>query len=142
MLVHVACLPESEYCRGLIQEALELIGNKWAVPLILTLYARSPLRNSDLRKSVRGISAKELAKQLRLLEAAGLIGRKVHPTVPPKVEYWLTALGTSLQPLLDGLAAWASVHGAAVEQNRGSFTGAPEAPGKPGAPAALIHRIR
>lgn len=138
-LIHVTCLPDAPACRHLVQETLEIIGNKWAVPIMLTLLAQSPLRNSQIKRSVQGINAKELAKQLRLLEAAGLIGREVYPSVPPRVEYWITDLGWSLHPVLDGLGTWAATYGSQVEKNRQLFD----------TPAALeptanttIHRIR
>ncbi|MFC5475054.1 winged helix-turn-helix transcriptional regulator [Paraherbaspirillum soli] len=115
-----------------------MIGNKWAVPIVLTLHAKSPLRNSDLKHSVDGISPKELAKQLRLLEAAGVIGRKVYPSIPPRVEYWLTDLGSSLHPLLEGLAAWAALHGEQVERNRDEYAAGAE---QEAASGSVVHRI-
>lgn len=140
-VIHVDCLPESKRCRRLVQETVELIANKWAVPLILTLSAEPLLRYSDLKSAVTGISAKELAKQLRLLESAGLVGRKVHPSIPPRVEYWLTDLGHSLRPQLDGLAAWAVRHGPQVERNREGFQAKPEQ--RPEAmEGRTVHRIR
>lgn len=137
--VHVTCLPESPYCRGLVQETIELISNKWAVPLILTLCVKSPLRYGDLRNAMDGISTKELAKQLRLLEASGLIGRQVHPSIPPRVEYWITDLGKSLRPLLEELAKWASIHGLEVSNSRKKLESAPVTEETAG---VLVHRIR
>jgi DNA-binding HxlR family transcriptional regulator len=136
--IKAACLPESGRCWKLVQQTLELIGNKWAVPIVLTLHARSPLRNSDLKNSVLGINSKELAKQLRLLEAAGIIGRKVYPSIPTRVEYWLIDLGTSLHPLLEGLAAWTVSNGPTVERNREEFAAATEEKAVAG---SLVHRI-
>jgi DNA-binding HxlR family transcriptional regulator len=138
-IVKVACLPESQRCRRLVGKTLELIANKWAVPIVLTLVAVSPLRNSDLKRSVVGINPKELAKQLRLLEAAGVIGRKVHPTIPLRVEYWLTDLGRSLHPILEGLADWASLHGERVEANRKQYE---TAMAMDAMEHSRIHRIR
>lgn len=100
-------------CARMICATLDLIANKWAVPIILTL-ARSkgaPLRFSELSRSIPLITQKELTKQLRALETAGLVGRRVHAAVPPKVEYWLTDLGQSLRPVLDALGKWAAQNG-------------------------------
>ena len=49
---------------------------------------------------------KMLAQQLRELEKAGLINRKVYPVIPPKTEYSLTDFGKSLTPILDELCKW------------------------------------
>lgn len=97
-------------CARMICATLDLIANKWAVPIILTLSrARGePLRFSDLSRAIPLITQKELTKQLRALEAAGLVGRRVHAAVPPKVEYWLTDLGASLRPVLHALARWSA----------------------------------
>lgn len=102
-------------CARMICATLDLIANKWAVPIILTLAraanAGQPLRFSELSRAIPLITQKELTKQLRALEAAGLVGRHVHAAVPPKVEYWLTDLGQSLRPVLDELGKWAAKNG-------------------------------
>ena len=49
-----------------------------------------------------------LTQQLRELEEAGLLIRKVYAVVPPKVEYSLTALGASLRPILESMYQWGS----------------------------------
>jgi len=135
---HVECTPQSPRCRELIHQTLDLIGNKWAAPIVLTLYAASPLRNHELKKAVAGISAKELAKQLRNLEQAGIIARKVHPTAPPQVEYRLTDLGRTMKPVLEELAQWSIRNGNQVQQHRarGSAMANNEA-----APRSYVHRL-
>ncbi len=50
-------------------------------------------RYAMLQPEIGGISQKMLTQTLRSLERDGLIVRKVHPVVPPKVEYSLTPLG-------------------------------------------------
>lgn len=64
-------------------------------------------RFSDLEKLIPGISPKMLAQQLRQLEAAGIVARKLYPQVPPKVEYRLTDWGQALCPALDARLKWA-----------------------------------
>jgi DNA-binding HxlR family transcriptional regulator len=111
--------PCAELCPPLIRETLELISAKWIAPIFLALHdAVAPLRYAELQRRVMTITPKELAKQLRQLESAGLIDRRVHPTVPPQVEYALTELGRSLYPSLQSLALWAARHGEAVMRNR------------------------
>ena len=106
-------------CRILIGSVLDLIANKWAVPIILTL-ARSAvaMRFTELTRAIPNITQKELTKQLRELESVGLVGRRVHAVVPPKVEYWLTETGASLRPVLDTLAAWAAANGEMLARAR------------------------
>jgi DNA-binding HxlR family transcriptional regulator len=106
-------------CRILIGIVLDLIANKWAVPIILALgRAKAPMRFTELARSIQNITQKELTKQLRELESVGLVGRRVHAVVPPKVEYWLTETGHSLQPVLDTLAKWAAANSTALASHR------------------------
>ena len=43
---------------------------------------------------------------LRSMEADGIVTRTVYAEVPPRVEYALSELGESLQPILDAMKAW------------------------------------
>ena len=63
-------------------------------------------RFGELRRSVGHISQKVLTSQLRAMEGAGLVHREVFAEVPPRVEYSLTPLGKSLQPVLDSMRDW------------------------------------
>ena len=106
-------------CAIMVGDTLELIGGKWAAPVILALFfAGAPLRYSDLMRAVPHITPKEMARQLRQLEQAGLVGRRLYPAVPPRVDYWLTDLGRSIQPAINALAEWTKQHGLIVAQNR------------------------
>jgi DNA-binding HxlR family transcriptional regulator len=118
-----------QFCRALISETLDLIANKWAVPILLELAGslRAPVRFSELARAIPLITQKELTKQLRALEAAGLVERKVHPVVPPKVEYRLTARGASLKVVLDGLASWAAEHTLDIARSRAAYARRPAA---------------
>lgn len=117
-------LPDDELCtcQVRIRHTLDLIANKWAVPVIIELSrARGPRRFTQLATAIAGITQKELTKQLRELEAAGLVERTVYPVVPPKVEYTLTPLGSTLQPVLDALGRWAETHGNTIAANQAAF---------------------
>ncbi|MBM3548098.1 MAG: helix-turn-helix transcriptional regulator [Alphaproteobacteria bacterium] len=112
-------------CRILIGKVLDLIANKWSVPIILALgRAKEPMRFTELSRSIQNITQKELTKQLRELESVGLVGRRVHAVVPPKVEYWLTETGHSLKPVLDTLAGWAAANGETLAKHRTNRTAA------------------
>lgn len=89
-----------------IEETVNLIGHKWKVLILRNLLSESPQRFSDLLRGINGISQKMLTQQLRQMEQDGLIFRKVYPEVPPRVEYSLSAVGWSLQPILESISVW------------------------------------
>ena len=88
-----------------VEMTLQLIGNKWKVLIIRDLLGGTK-RFNELMRSVTGITQKVLTSNLRSMEEAGLLTRKVYPEVPPRVEYSLTDMGMSLKPVLDSMIAW------------------------------------
>ena len=88
-----------------VETTLTLIGNKWKV-LILRDLLPGTKRFGELKKSLGTVSQKVLTAQLRDMETDGLLTRTVYPEVPPRVEYTLTNLGMSLQPILDSMWEW------------------------------------
>jgi DNA-binding HxlR family transcriptional regulator len=95
-----------------MERALDLIANKWTAPIIALLHADpGPVRFRELQRRLGKVTQKELTKHLRQLERSGLVARTIHPEVPPRVEYALTALGRTLVPPLQGLAMWAERYG-------------------------------
>ncbi len=89
---------------------LQLIGGKWKLLVIYFLSLQDVIRFSQLRRSLPEISERMLVRQLRELEQDGLVHRKVYGTVPPRVDYSLTALGASLVPIMESLKAWGSMY--------------------------------
>jgi DNA-binding HxlR family transcriptional regulator len=89
--------------------AIRVIGGKWKVDILCALNA-APRRFGRLRQLIPGISEKMLAKQLRDMEADGLVHREVHDTLPPKVVYSLTDLGLSLTGGVVSLCQWGEMH--------------------------------
>ena len=92
------------------REVLERIGDKWSVCVIHSLGEAKTLRFNALRALLSGISQRMLTVTLRRLERDGLVKRTVYPEVPPRVEYSLTVLGTTLRRLVAGFVAWSSEH--------------------------------
>ncbi|MGL5957317.1 MAG: winged helix-turn-helix transcriptional regulator [Phocaeicola sp.] len=90
--------------------AIEVIGGKWKAMILYHLQFGS-FRSSELRNRIIGISNKVFTNAVRDMEKAGLISRKVYPTVPPKVEYELTELGSSLIPQINELSKWGKTVG-------------------------------
>ena len=95
-----------------VATTVQLIGNKWKLLIIRNLLDR-PWRFNELQKNLEGISQKVLTDSLRSMEADGLVTRTVYPEVPPRVEYALSDLGRSLQPILDAMRAWGEQYRAA-----------------------------
>ncbi|MEL6372618.1 MAG: helix-turn-helix domain-containing protein [Pseudomonadota bacterium] len=92
-----------------VEAALELIGGKWK-GLVLYHLADGTKRFNALNRLAGSVTQRTLTKQLRQLEADGLVSRTVYPVVPPKVEYALTAKGEALVPILMALRAWGLEH--------------------------------
>jgi DNA-binding HxlR family transcriptional regulator len=99
--------------------AIELVAHKWTIHILFALHeAGGPVRFRKLQVAVKPITQKELTKRLRDLERAGMVDRRIFAEVPPRVEYRLTELGSSLIPVLTGLHEWAERFGAIVEANQ------------------------
>jgi DNA-binding HxlR family transcriptional regulator len=96
---------------------LDRIADKWTA-LIIQILARGTLRYAALQREIGGISQKMLTQSLRSLERDGLVQRKVHPVVPPRVEYSLTRLGRTLIEPLHALCRWSEKHLHELEANR------------------------
>lgn len=88
-----------------VETTLTMISDKWKV-LILRDLLTGTKRFGELKKSLTGVSQKVLTSHLREMEENGLVERKAYPEVPPRVEYSLTPLGRSLQPIMDAMRVW------------------------------------
>ena len=108
-----------------VREVLHRVGDKWSV-LIVDLLGEGPMRFSDLRRSVEGISQRMLTLTLRGLERDGLITRTVFPEIPPRVEYELTRLGKTLLEPIQGLAEWAERNRTSIQEAREKFDKRPK----------------
>ncbi|WP_423604672.1 winged helix-turn-helix transcriptional regulator [Sphingomonas sp. MS122] len=85
--------------------ALNLISGKWKGMILYRLLGGTRRFNA-LQRELKGCSQRMLIKQLRELEADGLVERTVYAVMPPRVEYSITAEGRSLEPVLLGLRDW------------------------------------
>jgi DNA-binding HxlR family transcriptional regulator len=88
---------------------LDRIGDRWTV-LVVGSLGTGPLRFSDIRRRVEGISQKMLTQTLRGLERDGLVTRTVFAEVPPRVVYELTEAGETLRTPLRALEEWSIAH--------------------------------
>jgi DNA-binding HxlR family transcriptional regulator len=87
------------------QTAVELIGSRWTGAILNALFGGAR-RFAELRAVIPGLSDTMLVQRLRELGAAGLVERRVIPSTPVRVEYYLTDKGRELEPVVDALVAW------------------------------------
>src|ERR1700728_4555076 len=92
-----------------VRQILNRVGDKWSI-LVIAMLDQGTRRFTELRREIEGISQRMLALTLRQLERDGLVERTVYPVVPPKVEYALTDLGSTLLESVRGLVSWAMEH--------------------------------
>ncbi len=88
-----------------LKDVLDVIGGKWAMPIIYNL-SKGKMRFKEIERTIEGINTRMLVKELKNLEANGIITREVFATVPPTVEYALTKKGDKLLPSIKSLHQW------------------------------------
>ncbi len=96
-----------------VRLAADIVGHKWTTLVVRDLLSGKK-RYSELQRSIGGISPRMLAARLKELENAGIVTRKVFPTIPPTTEYELTRLGRKLEKLIGALAEF----GMAVQRRK------------------------
>jgi DNA-binding HxlR family transcriptional regulator len=88
-----------------VTATMDVIGGKWKI-LILYLISNDINRFGKMSMMLRGISKQMLTTQLRELEVDGIIERKIYAEIPPRVEYFMTAQGKSLLPIIMLMKDW------------------------------------
>lgn len=99
-----------------IAKVQKVIRGKWSMVIIYHLSENHVLRFSELKRKMPQVTEANLTKELRALEAYGLIHRKIYREVPPRVEYSLTAIGAKFVPVLEALETWALEYEAATPE--------------------------
>lgn len=84
---------------------MQVLGGKWK-PIIIFLIRKEVNRFGILERSIDGITKQMLTKQLREMEADGILNRRIYPEIPPRVEYSFTDFGKSLFPIIDSMSEW------------------------------------
>jgi DNA-binding HxlR family transcriptional regulator len=107
-----------DHCR--VREILDRVADKWSL-LVISLLADRGRRFTELRHDIDGISQRMLTLTLRRLERDGLVLRTVHPVVPPRVDYELTPLGTTLIGPIEALVQWTVDHTQEIAAARASY---------------------
>jgi DNA-binding HxlR family transcriptional regulator len=89
----------------------EIVGGKYKLRILWELL-RGPRRYGQLRRSIviacqgKPVTPRILSRELKCLQACGLIDRIQYPVVPPRVEYRLTGPGRHLAPVIDQIIEW------------------------------------
>lgn len=106
---------------ALVNDLIGAIADKWTMLILETLEDRGELRFTQISKAIPDISQKMLTQTLRRMERDGMVTRKVHAVVPPRVDYRLTPLGESLGEAFCGVWLWAEANLEGVAAARASF---------------------
>ena len=110
----LVCRP-GEFCP--VRDVLDRVGDQWSF-LVITCLEHKTMRFGELKKGIGDISARVLTQTLRNLKQDGLVNRQMFATIPPRVDYTLTALGHSLAAAMRPLVAWAAEHRKPIQQAR------------------------
>src|SRR5215467_14360085 len=100
-----------------VETTARIVSGRWKAAILEQLF-QGTKRFSELKRNIAGMTQRSLAQQLRDLQVAGIIERKVYPDTPPRVVYAVTPLGRSLRPLLDAMCQWGKSHSAAMALKR------------------------
>ncbi|MGV8831428.1 MAG: winged helix-turn-helix transcriptional regulator [Devosia sp.] len=115
-----------EECTSVALPMIEVLGRisgRWSLYIVMALL-HGPMRFSQLRRRIDGISQKMLTQTLRELEEDGIVHRTVTPIIPPRVDYELTAMGRELQDPLGAIHAWTIRNSAHVADARKRYAAA------------------
>jgi DNA-binding HxlR family transcriptional regulator len=88
-----------------VEVTLSIVGGKWKLQIVYCLLGGTK-RFGQLRRLIPVATQQMLTLQLRELEQMGILHRQVYAQVPPKVEYSLTELGRSLEPIIRQITEW------------------------------------
>ncbi len=100
-----------------INDTVNVISGKWKLPIIASL-TFGKKRFSELEKEIPKINPRMLSKELRELEANGIVKRMVYDTIPVSIEYELTKSGHSFKEVMTVMLKWGLQHRAAIVGKR------------------------
>lgn len=98
----------SSYLRA-VNDTINVMTGKWKLPIIAALFFGKK-RYTELEKGIPNINPRMLSKELRDLEANGMVRRQVYNTVPVTIEYELTDSGHSFKMVMDAMLEWGLEH--------------------------------
>jgi DNA-binding HxlR family transcriptional regulator len=103
-----------------VRQILDRVADKWSL-LVIALLEQRTMRFMELRREIDGVSQRMLTVTLRQLERDGLVHRTVHPVVPPRVDYELTPLGSTLHETIRALVTWTEAHQNEIAAARAAY---------------------
>ena len=96
---------------------INILSGKWKLRILRNLYIKKVVRFNELQRNLGNITTKTLTEQLRELEDKKIIKRTIYPEIPPKVEYSLTDIGSSIEPVLKTLCDWGNEYLELIDNN-------------------------
>ena len=96
---------------------INILSGKWKLRILRNLYIKKVVRFNELQRNLGNITTKTLTEQLRELEDKKIIKRTIYPEIPPKVEYSLTEIGSSIEPVLKTLCDWGNEYLELIDSN-------------------------
>lgn len=102
--------PDHSHRMLAIGDAMDVLGGKWKIPIVGALSLKGKMRFTDMLRSIPGIGAKMLSKELQDLEANQLLTRTVKQTKPITVEYEMTPYGLTLNNVICEIVVWGFEH--------------------------------
>ena len=96
---------------------INILSGKWNLRILRNLYIKKVVRFNELQRNLGNITTKTLTEQLRELEDKKIIKRTIYPEIPPKVEYSLTEIGSSIEPVLKTLCDWGNDYLELIDNN-------------------------
>lgn len=101
-----------------VARTLDVIGDRWAILVLRDLLLFDARRFQDFVEALPGIPPNTLSARLKRLEAAGIVERRLYEQHPPRAEYFLTAKGRELGPIVAAMRKWGNRHGSEGEVAR------------------------
>jgi DNA-binding HxlR family transcriptional regulator len=92
-----------------VNDTLNVIIGKWKLPIMGSLlFGKKRFR--EMEREIPNITPRMLSKELKDLEANGIVKRTVYDRIPVVVEYELTKSGHSFSEVLDVMVKWGLQH--------------------------------
>ncbi len=89
-----------------VEEASRIVGQKWTLQIVYSLMGSDTRRFCELQEALGGVNPSTLSSRLKMLEEEGMVERIQISSIPPHVEYRLTAMGEQLSGVIRELTNW------------------------------------
>ncbi|OEO31030.1 HxlR family transcriptional regulator [Devosia insulae DS-56] len=126
-VVEIDYAAEGEASCKALGQIFDRIGDKWTI-MVIGVLSHGPMRFNALQRAIPGVSHRMLTLTLRGLERDGMVTRTSFATIPPRVDYELTARGVSLQEPLKTLASWVRAQQAGIAASQQAYDKKTESP--------------